>query len=43
MEDTILEFWNCSLKSDFSEFDWDNAFDEYCPYMALFLITLFRL
>lgn len=33
MEDTILEFWNCSLKSDFSEFDWDNAFDEYCPYL----------
>ena len=33
MEDIILEFWECSLKSDFSEFDWDNAFDTYYPYL----------
>lgn len=33
MEDIILEFWECSLKSDFSKFDWDNAFDTYYPYL----------
>jgi hypothetical protein len=33
MEDIILEFWKCSLKSDFSEFDWDEAFGEYEPFL----------
>lgn len=26
MEQIILDFWACSLRSDFSEFDWDEAF-----------------
>lgn len=34
MEDIILGFWKCSLKSDFSEFDWDEAFDTYEPFLA---------
>lgn len=31
MDEIILEFWRCSLRSDFSEFDWDEAFEEYKP------------
>ena len=27
-DDIIKEFWLCSLKQDFSEFDWDDAFNE---------------
>jgi hypothetical protein len=34
MEDIIREFWRCSLRSDFSEFDWDEAFDTFEPYLA---------
>ena len=34
MEDIIIEFWLCSLKSDFSDFDWDQAFNTYEPYLA---------
>ena len=33
MEDIILDFWRCSLKNDFSEFDWDDAFDTYSCYL----------
>lgn len=33
MDDIILEFWRCSLKNDFSEFDFDEAFDEFHPYL----------
>jgi len=29
MEDIILEFWRCSLRSDFSEFDWEDAFEQF--------------
>lgn len=31
MEDIIKNFWLCSLKNDFSDFDWDEAFEEYYP------------
>lgn len=34
IEEIIREFWLCSLNSDFSEFDWDEAFDEYEPMLA---------
>jgi len=34
MEEIIREFWLCSLNSDFSSFDWDEAFDEYEPMLA---------
>lgn len=33
MEDIILNFWKCSLNNDFSDFDWDEAFNEYYPYL----------
>lgn len=33
MEEIILDFWRCSLKCDFSAFDWNNAFDSYEPYL----------
>ena len=29
MEDIIKQFWECSLRSDFSDFDWNEAFCEY--------------
>jgi iron-sulfur cluster repair protein YtfE (RIC family) len=34
MEDIIREFWDCSLRSDFSDFDWNNAFSEFEPYLT---------
>jgi hypothetical protein len=39
MEDIIREFWRCSLRSDFSEFDWDEAFDTFEPYLASCVIA----
>lgn len=33
MEDIILEFWQCSLRRDFSDFDWDEAFEQYEPHL----------
>jgi len=33
MEDIIKDFFNCSLKNDFSDFDFDYAFEEYVPYL----------
>ena len=33
MENIILDFWRCSLKCDFAEFDWDDAFNMYEPYL----------
>lgn len=34
MEDIIREFWKCSLKSDFADFDWHEAFGEFEPYLT---------
>lgn len=34
IEDIIREFWRCSLKSNFEEFDWDQAFETYEPFLA---------
>ena len=28
-EDIIIDFWECSIRNDFSEFDWDEAFDSF--------------
>jgi len=33
IEEIILDFWRCSLKNDFSEFDFDKAFNEYEPFL----------
>lgn len=33
MESIVLEFWACSLRNDFSEFDWAQAFCEFEPYL----------
>lgn len=34
MEDIIRDFWNCSLRSDFSNFDWSDAFNQFEPFLA---------
>jgi hypothetical protein len=33
MENIIKKFWKCSLQSNFANFDFDEAFDEYRPYL----------
>ncbi len=34
MEDLILDFWRASLRCNFSEFDFDEAFGEFEPFLA---------
>ena len=34
MEDLILDFWRASLRCDFSEFDFDEAFGTFEPFLA---------
>ena len=31
MDQIIIDFWKCSLSSDYSDFDFDAAFDEFEP------------
>lgn len=38
MEEIIRQFWNCSLRSNFEDFDWDEAFDEFEPHLSRKLI-----
>jgi len=33
IDQIILHFWQCSLRNDFSEFDFDEAFDAYEPFL----------